>query len=122
VCFLQCRMRITCRTEALLIGLALLLTATAPAVAIDNVVLQWNEATLDAIRNTKTAPPIAGEEANASITRLVDELIAGGLTPIRRWGQPEDVASAVAALVRGDIPFSTGERIHVDGGFHVRRL
>jgi len=36
-------MRITCRTEALLIGLALLLTAIEPAVAIDNVVLQWNE-------------------------------------------------------------------------------
>src|SRR5438309_11963981 len=52
-------MRITCRTEALLIGLALLLTAIEPAVAIDNVVLQWNEATLDAIRNTKRPPPIA---------------------------------------------------------------
>ena len=54
--------------------------------------------------------------------RKYDRLIADGLTPIRRWGEPDDVAKAVLALVRGDFPFSTGERIHVDGGFHIRRL
>src|SRR6266581_133233 len=72
VCFLQCQMRITCRTEALLIGLALLLTAIEPAVAIDNVVLQWNEATLDAIRNTKSAPPIAARAFAITHTAMFD--------------------------------------------------
>ena len=72
MCFLQCQMRITCRTEALLIGLALLLTAIEPAVAIDNVVLQWNEATLDAIRNTKSAPPIAARAFAITHTAMFD--------------------------------------------------
>jgi 3-oxoacyl-[acyl-carrier protein] reductase len=51
-----------------------------------------------------------------------DALIADGLTPIRRWGQPEDIAAAVVAIAEGYLPFSTGEVINVDGGFHLRRL
>ena len=43
-------------------------------------------------------------------------------TPMKRWGTPEDVGQAVAAVVRGDFPFSTGAVIDVDGGFHLRRL
>jgi NAD(P)-dependent dehydrogenase (short-subunit alcohol dehydrogenase family) len=42
--------------------------------------------------------------------------------PIRRWGQPDDVAQAVIALAEGYLPYSTGEVINVDGGFHLRRL
>jgi NAD(P)-dependent dehydrogenase (short-subunit alcohol dehydrogenase family) len=44
------------------------------------------------------------------------------LTPIRRWGKPEDVAAAVNAIAADLLPFSTGEVINVDGGFHMRRL
>lgn len=51
-----------------------------------------------------------------------DTLIAEGLTPFPRWGQPEDVGRAVAAIVSGAFPFSTGEVINVDGGYHLRRL
>lgn len=51
-----------------------------------------------------------------------DALIADGLTPIRRWGQPEDIAAAAVAIAEGYLPFSTGEVINVDGGFHLRRL
>jgi 3-oxoacyl-[acyl-carrier protein] reductase len=51
-----------------------------------------------------------------------DRLIADGLTPIRRWGQPDDVARAVVAIAQDQLPFSTGEVINVDGGFHLRRL
>lgn len=51
-----------------------------------------------------------------------DELIADGLTPIRRWGRPEDVGRAVAAIAEGLLGFSTGQVINVDGGFHLRRL
>ena len=60
------------------------------------------------------------------MTRVVqakyDRLIADGLTPVRRWGRPDDVARAVAAIARDQLPFSTGEVINVDGGFHLRRL
>jgi NAD(P)-dependent dehydrogenase (short-subunit alcohol dehydrogenase family) len=51
-----------------------------------------------------------------------EKLIAEGLTPIRRWGQPDDVGKAVAAIARELLPFSTGEVLNVDGGFHLRRL
>jgi NAD(P)-dependent dehydrogenase (short-subunit alcohol dehydrogenase family) len=51
-----------------------------------------------------------------------DKLINEGLTPIKRWGRPEDVGRAVAMLARGELPFSTGEVVNVDGGFHLRRL
>ena len=60
------------------------------------------------------------------MTRVVkdkyDRLIAQGVTPIRRWGQPGDVARAVVAVAEGYLPFSTGEVINVDGGFHFHRL
>ena len=50
------------------------------------------------------------------------QLIEEGLTPIRRWGRPQDIALAVAAVAEDLLPFSTGEVINVDGGFHLRRL
>ena len=48
--------------------------------------------------------------------------IAEGLTPVPRWGQPADVGGAVFALVSGNMPYSTGDIIHVDGGIHLPRL
>jgi 3-oxoacyl-[acyl-carrier protein] reductase len=51
-----------------------------------------------------------------------DQLIRDGLTPIRRWGRPHDVALAVAAIADNAFIFSTGEVFNVDGGFHLRRL
>lgn len=44
------------------------------------------------------------------------------VTPIQRWGQPEDIGKAAAAIAAGLLPFSTGEIINVDGGFHISRL
>ncbi|HTQ38269.1 MAG TPA: 3-ketoacyl-ACP reductase [Pirellulales bacterium] len=67
-------------------------------------------------------PGIIESDMTAAVKEKYDRLIAGGLTPIKRWGRPEDVAHAVAAIVGDAFPFSTGERIHVDGGFHIRRL
>lgn len=51
-----------------------------------------------------------------------DKLISEGITPIKRWGKPEDLAKAVAAIAKGYFPFSTGEVFNVDGGFHLRTL
>jgi NAD(P)-dependent dehydrogenase (short-subunit alcohol dehydrogenase family) len=58
----------------------------------------------------------------AGVKARYDALIGQGLTPIRRWGTPEDVARAVGALAAGRLSFSTGDVINVDGGFHLRRL
>jgi NAD(P)-dependent dehydrogenase (short-subunit alcohol dehydrogenase family) len=51
-----------------------------------------------------------------------DRLIADGLVPQGRWGRPEDVARAVAALACGALDYSTGAVIEVSGGMNVRRL
>jgi len=70
----------------------------------------------------EVCPGVIASDMTAPVKEKYDRLIADGLSPIRRWGQPEDVAAAVAMLASGQLPFSTGERINVDGGFHIRRL
>ena len=67
-------------------------------------------------------PGIIETDMTGRVKEKYDKLIDEGLTPIRRWGQAEDVAKAVLALAEGFLPFSTGEIINVDGGFHIRRL
>jgi NAD(P)-dependent dehydrogenase (short-subunit alcohol dehydrogenase family) len=67
-------------------------------------------------------PGIIATDMTGPAAAKYDRLIAEGLTPIRRWGQPEDVAAAVVAIAEGYLAFSTGEVINVDGGFHLRRL
>jgi NAD(P)-dependent dehydrogenase (short-subunit alcohol dehydrogenase family) len=67
-------------------------------------------------------PGIIETDMTAGVKEKYDRMIAEGLTPIPRWGKPEDVAKAVTAIVQGSFPFSTGEVFNVDGGFHMRRL
>jgi len=67
-------------------------------------------------------PGIIASDMNAGVKEKYDHLIAEGLSPIRRWGTPEDVGRAVAAIADEHFPFSTGEVINVDGGFHLHRL
>jgi 3-oxoacyl-[acyl-carrier protein] reductase len=67
-------------------------------------------------------PGIIETDMTGAVKERYDRLIANELTPIRRWGQPQDVARAVVAVAQGYFPFSTGEVINVDGGFHLRRL
>jgi len=67
-------------------------------------------------------PGIIATDMTGPVKDKYDKLIAEGLTPIQRWGTPEDVGKAVAAIARDLLPFSTGEVINVDGGFHLRRL
>ncbi len=67
-------------------------------------------------------PGVIKTDMTEAVTKKYDQLIKEGLTPIRRWGQPEDIGKAVAAIAQGDFPFSTGEVINVDGGFHMRTL
>jgi NAD(P)-dependent dehydrogenase (short-subunit alcohol dehydrogenase family) len=70
----------------------------------------------------EVCPGVIATDMTGPVKEKYDRLIAEGMSPMRRWGQPQDVARAVAALVEGYLPFSTGERINVDGGFHIRRL
>ena len=51
-----------------------------------------------------------------------DVFIERGGLPISRWGLPDDVGKAVVAIAKDLLPYSTGEVINVDGGYHLRRL
>lgn len=67
-------------------------------------------------------PGIIATDMTSVVKDKYDKLIAEGLTPTRRWGQPEDIGKVVGAIAQGRLDFSTGQAINVDGGFHFRRL
>ena len=67
-------------------------------------------------------PGIIRTDMTAAVTEKYDRLIDGGLMLQKRWGTPQDVGRAVAMLARGDLPYSTGQVILVDGGLTVQRL
>lgn len=67
-------------------------------------------------------PGVIATDMTGAVKEKYDRLIADGLSPIQRWGTPEDIGRAVAAIASDAFPFSTGEVINVDGGFHLRRL
>jgi len=67
-------------------------------------------------------PGIIATDMTQPVKQKYDAMIAEGLTPIERWGTPQDVGLAVLAVAEGYLPFSTGETLNVDGGFRLRRL
>jgi NAD(P)-dependent dehydrogenase (short-subunit alcohol dehydrogenase family) len=67
-------------------------------------------------------PGIIRTDMTAGVRETYDRLIANGVAPVRRWGEPRDIGRAAVALARGDFQFSTGSVIHVDGGLHIHRL
>ncbi len=67
-------------------------------------------------------PGITKTDMTSGVTEKYDKLLQEGLCVQPRWGQPEDIAKAVAALARGDFPYSTGQVIMVDGGLTLPRL
>jgi 3-oxoacyl-[acyl-carrier protein] reductase len=67
-------------------------------------------------------PGIIGTEMTAGVKDKYDKLLGEGLAIQRRWGTPEDVGKAVASLARGNLPYSTGQVIMVDGGLTIQRL
>jgi len=67
-------------------------------------------------------PGIIATDMTAGVRHKYDRLIAEGLVPQGRWGRPEDVGKAVAALAMGSLAFSTGAVLEVSGGMNIRRL
>ncbi|HVU25728.1 MAG TPA: 3-ketoacyl-ACP reductase [Opitutus sp.] len=76
----------------------------------------------DGIPVYEVRPGVIKTDMTAGVTEKYDKLIAGGLCVQPRWGAPSDIGLAVAALARGDFPFSTGQVIMVDGGLTIQRL
>jgi NAD(P)-dependent dehydrogenase (short-subunit alcohol dehydrogenase family) len=67
-------------------------------------------------------PGIIATDMTSGVKEKYDRLIEGGLTVEKRWGTPADVGKAAAALARGDIPYATGQVLHIDGGMTIARL
>jgi 3-oxoacyl-[acyl-carrier protein] reductase len=67
-------------------------------------------------------PGVIRTDMTAKAKEKYDRMIDEGLTPIRRWGEPDDIGRTVAALACADLPFVTGDALHVDGGLHIHKL
>ena len=67
-------------------------------------------------------PGLIRTDMNAGVQAHYDRLIAAGLLLEPRWGQPADIGKAVAMLVRGDVPYATGQTLTLDGGLTLQRL
>ncbi|MBL6454434.1 3-ketoacyl-ACP reductase [Belnapia sp. T6] len=76
----------------------------------------------DGIPVYEVRPGVIRTAMTEQVAERYTQRIAAGLSPIRRWGEAEDVARAVTGLLSGVIPFSTGDAFHVDGGLHIGRL
>ncbi len=67
-------------------------------------------------------PGVIATGMTATVKEKYDNLIAGGLVPQGRWGQPDDCAKTILALCTGALGYTTGQSVSVDGGMHIRRL
>lgn len=67
-------------------------------------------------------PGIIMTDMTAGVKEKYDKLIEEGILLQKRWGLPEDIAKCAAMMARGDIGYSTGQVVNVDGGFTVSRL
>jgi NAD(P)-dependent dehydrogenase (short-subunit alcohol dehydrogenase family) len=67
-------------------------------------------------------PGIIATDMTSGVKEKYDKMISEGITPIRRWGTPKDIADAVSVCASGKLDFATGQVLHVDGGFHIQRL
>ena len=67
-------------------------------------------------------PGVIRSDMTAGVVEKYDKMIAEGLTLQKRWGKPEDLGKTVVALVKGMIPYATGQVIHTDGGMTIQTL
>lgn len=76
----------------------------------------------EAVPVFEVRPGIIQTDMTARVQQKYDQMITQGVFPMHRWGQPDDVAAAVALLASGALTYATGDCLHIDGGFHIRRL
>ena len=67
-------------------------------------------------------PGIILTDMTKAVQEKYQKLIEEGLTPIKRFGTPKDVADCVVAACSGRLDFAAGQVLNADGGFHMRRL
>ncbi|MEM1184214.1 MAG: 3-ketoacyl-ACP reductase [Planctomycetota bacterium] len=67
-------------------------------------------------------PGVIRTDMTSGVTEKYDKLFAQGLTVEPRWGEPIDVARAVATLARGELTYAAGQVLTIDGGLSLTRL
>ena len=76
----------------------------------------------EGIRVYEVRPGVIHTGMTGPVREKYDRRLAEGLAPQARWGEPEDIGRAVAMLLRGDLAYSTGQVINIDGGMTLQRL
>lgn len=76
----------------------------------------------DRINVYEVRPGIIATDMTAGVRGKYDALIEGGLLPINRMGEPDDIGKAILGLTSGLFAYSTGDVLNLDGGFHISRL
>jgi NAD(P)-dependent dehydrogenase (short-subunit alcohol dehydrogenase family) len=87
-----------------------------------NTLLYADRLAAEGINVYEIRPGIIQTPLTEIVKDKYDKLISEGVTPIKRWGQPEDIGKAITAIAEDYLPFSTGQVIDVDGGFHMHRF
>jgi len=67
-------------------------------------------------------PGIIRTDMTAGVKERYDRMIAEGVAPTKRWGEPADVGQVALALAGGGFHFSSGDAFYVDGGLHLHRM
>jgi len=67
-------------------------------------------------------PGIVRTEMTVGVTEKYDRMLEQGLCLQNRWGEPADIGRAAAMLARGDLPYATGQVLHIDGGMTIPTL
>ncbi len=91
-------------------GVTMITTLFADRLAADNITVN------------EICPGVIATGMTETVKEKYDKLIADGLIPLGRWGQPDDIAKAVVALCDGTFGYTTGQSFILDGGMHIRKL
>ncbi|MEO6804179.1 MAG: 3-ketoacyl-ACP reductase [Granulicella sp.] len=67
-------------------------------------------------------PGIIETDMTKGVKGKYDIMIEGDLLLEKRWGTSADIGTAVAMLVSGDLPYSPGAVLTMDGGLTIPRL
>ncbi|MBV5315086.1 MAG: 3-ketoacyl-ACP reductase [Prolixibacteraceae bacterium] len=67
-------------------------------------------------------PGVIKTYMTSTVQEKYDRLFQQGLAIQQRWGTPQDIGKVAAAMASGNMPYSTGQVVLVDGGMTVQRL
>lgn len=67
-------------------------------------------------------PGVIRTDMTSGVQEKYDRLFQNGLAIQQRWGLPEDVGKVAASMATGNLPYSTGQVVMVDGGMSIPRL